>query len=104
MNQLASSLQMHLKMQVKSRPQAERLSPYTGGSTRLACVLGTPDRSSGVAVAEAWWRAARGHPLLRLVSDMLWARCGAEPREAKNERYGLSHSQIPVFTRISQVP
>ena len=28
-------------------------------------------------------RAARGRPLLRLASDILWDRCGAEPRETK---------------------
>ena len=75
---------MHLKMQVKNRPQAEHASRLTpGGSTRLAFVLGTPGRSSGVVL---WLKHGGvplvGRPLLRLASDMLlWDRCGAEPRE-----------------------
>ena len=88
MNQLASSLQMHLKMQVKNRPQANHASRLTpGGSTRLAFVLG---HLTGPAVW-LWLKALKhggvplvGRPLLRLASDMLWDRCGAEPREAKN--------------------
>ena len=90
MNQLATSLQMHLKMQVKNRPQAEHASRLIpGGSTRLAFVLGTPARSSGVVVAEPWCVPLVGRPLLRLASDILWDRCGAEPREAKMSKHDL---------------
>ena len=96
MNQLATSLQMHLKMQVKNRLQAEHASRLIpGGSTRLAFVLGTPARSSGVVVAEPWCVPLVGRPLLRLASDILWDRCGAEPREAKM-------SNLCVFLRSFQ--
>ena len=57
---------MHLKMQVKNRPQAEHASRLIpGGSTRLAFVLGTPAWSSGVVVAEPWCVPLVGRPLLR---------------------------------------
>ena len=34
-------------------------------------------------------------PLLRLASDVLWDRCGAEPREAKTSKHDLHIHRIP---------